>query len=162
MDAFLSIQPIPILPPREAPVPPRAARSGPSLSTQGPSWGYFKVNFYQVCRLLTKLATKWLQERGNGSKTGNGIPPRRAFCGPCGAWSWVIDSGLVRSPAERRCSDLGPAQSRISPSARRVELARPFILDMYTIATWRETHCGSTRLGSRNPCLTESVCTVVL
>jgi len=28
----------------------------------------------------------------------------------------VIDSGLVRSHEERRCSNLGPTQSRISPS----------------------------------------------
>ena len=31
-------------------------------------------------------------------------------------FGWLIDSGLVRSHGERKCSILGPTQSRISPS----------------------------------------------
>ena len=31
------------------------------------------------------MPTKWLQERGDGSKNEDGIPPLRAFCGGAGS-----------------------------------------------------------------------------
>ena len=50
--------------------------------TQGPSWGYFKSQFATGLSIFTKNTTKWLQGRGNGSNNEDGMPPRRAFCGP--------------------------------------------------------------------------------
>ena len=53
------------------PTKPRKALRGGTSKTISTRF----VNFAQ------QFATQWLQERGNGSKTGDGIPPRRAFCG---------------------------------------------------------------------------------
>ena len=40
------------------------------------------------------MPTKWLQERRNGFKNEDGIPPRRAFCGP----SWTPSASLNPNP----------------------------------------------------------------
>ena len=49
------------------------------FTTQGPSWGYFKVKFYQVCQLLSTIRNKMapragtrLQDRGRDTPT-NGL-----------------------------------------------------------------------------------------
>ena len=44
-------------------------------------WGISKSMFTRFVNFCSQFATKCLQERGNGSKTGDGIPPHRAFCG---------------------------------------------------------------------------------
>ena len=48
---------------------------------QGPSWGYFKVNFYEVCQLLTTIRNKMAPRTAKRLQSGDGIPSRRAFCG---------------------------------------------------------------------------------
>ena len=54
------------------PLPRKALRGGIQKSI----YNNRLVNFYNT------FPQKWLQERGNGSKNEDEIPPRRAFCGP--------------------------------------------------------------------------------
>ena len=46
-----------------------------SAPTPGPSWGYFKSQFPAG---LSTVGDNFPQKRGNGSKNGAGIPPRRS------------------------------------------------------------------------------------
>ena len=49
-----------------------------------PFVGVFKVNFHQVCQLLTTISHKMAPRTG---KSGAGITPRRAFCGEQAYWT---------------------------------------------------------------------------
>ena len=52
-----------------------------SRPTQGPSWGYFKIDFYQVCQLLTTIRIKMAPRTGKRLQNRGWDTPRRAFCG---------------------------------------------------------------------------------
>ena len=93
--------------------------------------GISKVNLQQGCQLLTTIPHKWLQERGNGSKNEDGLPPRRAFCG--GMIYDRLRVGWSGAPTWREdalcCYRLKVVYHRVCSSIRRLS---PYFFIIYS------------------------------
>ena len=77
--------------------PPSTPNTGWRQTTHGPSWGHFKVNFYQFCQLLTTIRNKMAPRTGKRLQDRGRDTPRRAFCGHSGSGERLWPKGSIRT-----------------------------------------------------------------